>query len=128
MYEEMREYYEPIDADKMSASIKDVIRFLINFDEEIAEYEGKSFSFEIYWHNNKIVIETVKTRYSNEYRGGHDDIDTITNKETILKINASAIEYADMLVDFIRNRRLYKEIYGNRRINQLDFLKSNMVM
>lgn len=121
---EHKEYYKNIDVDKMSASIKDVFRFIKNFDEYIAEFKGAKCYFEIYFINNQIIIKLCEEYYINEYRDGSETIETGGYSHIVAKISASAIEYADMLVDFIENKELYDEIYGKRRVNSIHFIKT----
>ena len=64
MYEDFREYVEDIDAEEVSASIRDIFRFILRFDEEFAESENDANWFEIGWQNNQIILNKCSKKYS----------------------------------------------------------------
>lgn len=120
--DDFEELYNPIDAEDVSASIQDILRFTKNFDETIAESEAIRCFFKIYWLNNKITIEFGEEHITNETYYNTHEFETKATSRTVLQIQASAEEYADMLVDFIENRQFYNEVYG-RRVDMLNFEK-----
>ena len=122
MYEEMQEYYKPIDVDKISASIRDIFRFILRFDEEFAESENDGNWFEIEYQNNKIVIKKCSKSYSIEQGDFNDPINYDYFSHKIVEISASAEEFINILINYIENEQFWKEIYGHRRFYSLHFI------
>ena len=120
--EEMQEYYEHIDTDKISASIRDIFRFILRFDEEFAESENNGNWFEISWKDGQIIFNKCSKRYSVEQGDFDDPINYNYSKRTILTITASAEEFANIIIDYCENQQWWKEVYGNRRYNLLNFI------
>ena len=54
--EEIIEQTKPLDAEEVSASIQDVFRFLLNYEESLAESEADANWFEMYYNDGKIII------------------------------------------------------------------------
>jgi hypothetical protein len=112
--EEWESYFGNIEEQDVSSDIRDIMRYLRNFDEEIAESECLRCWFKIYWIDEHIVVELVKEYITNETYYNAHEFETRANSNVILKIKASAEEYADMLIDMIQYEYEYKEVYGNR--------------
>ena len=111
----MQGYYEPIDADNVSASIKDIFRFICGFDEQFAESENNANWFEVSWKDDQITLNKCSRQYSIEQGDFGDPINYNYYHRTVLTISASAEEFANIVIDYCENSQLWKEIYGNRR-------------
>lgn len=113
VYEEMIEQSKPLDAEKVSASIKDVFRFLLNYEEHLAESEANGDWFEMHYDNDKIIIKKCSKTYSAEQGGFGDPINYNYRSIEVLSISATAEEYINMLTQYIMRKQEWEMLYGH---------------
>ena len=113
IYEEMMEKTKPLDAEKVSASIEDVFRFLLNYEELLAESEADGDWFEMHYDKNEIVIKKCSKSYSIEQGGFNDPINYNYYNREILRISATAEEYINMLTHYIMRKQELKMFYSH---------------
>ena len=113
IYDEMRELNTPLDTEKVSASIQDVFRFLLNYEESLAESEADGDWFEMYYDKNEIVIQKCSKSYSVEQGDFNDPINYNYYNREILRISATAEQYIYMLTQYIMRKQEWKMLYGH---------------
>ena len=113
IYEEMIEITSPLDAEKVSASIQDVFRFLLNYEESLAESEADGDWFEMYHNKNEIIIKKCSKSYSVEQGDFNDPINYNYYNREILRISATAEQYIYMLTQYIMRKQEWKMLYGH---------------
>ena len=113
IYEEMVETTTPLDAEKVSASIKHIFRFLLNYEEELAESEADGNWFEIYYDGKQIIIKKCSKTYSVEQGGFNDPINYNYHNREILKISATAEQYINMLTQYIMRKQEWEMFYSH---------------
>lgn len=106
----------------VSPEIGDILLYLYKFEEEIAESMAKCF-FAVSFQNNNIIVELCKESETIEsYYGNTYEIETRIYKRKVLKINATAEQYINMLTSFIMHKDEHIYWNGERRVNSLHFL------
>ena len=113
IYEEMMELTTPLDAEKVSASIKDIFRFLLNYEEELAESEADGNWFEMYYDGEHIIIKKCSKIYSIEQGGFNDPINYNYPSREILKFSATAEEYINILTQYIMRKQEWEMLYSH---------------
>lgn len=113
VYEEMIEQSKPLDAEEVSASIRDVFRFLMNYEEVLAESENNRDWFEMHYDGNEIIINKCYKSYAIEQGGFNDPIEYNYYSREILRISATAEQYINMLTEYIMYQQEWKMFYKN---------------
>ena len=122
MYDEIYEqYYKDIDAEDVSASIRQIFRYVRKFDEQIAESEVPIW-FELSFApmTNEIVLEKCSKSYSVEQGDFGDPINYNYHSYELLRFSATAEEYINLLTDYIMNKQELKEFYRDN-YNRIHF-------